>query len=92
MFAADLYSTTYPLPELLLSYYNQTYPLLVPPLLRLRNVSSDSLTASLAGSPVADTYGACTDLVELELANSTEINRRLYCETGTVRNSRNMWK
>ncbi|PNH04925.1 ABC transporter A family member 8, partial [Tetrabaena socialis] len=75
--------SSWPVAEMLLRYYNATYPLLGT-LFKGLNITTDRLLPGLSGSALSNITGGCVDAWPRQ-ANSTEqLVRRLYCGFGAV--------
>ncbi|KXZ51851.1 hypothetical protein GPECTOR_11g29 [Gonium pectorale] len=74
-----------PITEMLLRYYNYTYPLLRP-LFRALNVTPDTLSPAAVGdSLLSGITAACVDALPYREANGSGLDRRLYCGFGSAR-------
>ncbi|GIL46004.1 hypothetical protein Vafri_3096 [Volvox africanus] len=77
--------TVLPLPEMLLRYYNASFPLIIPPLLRAFNVTPGQIASALESSPFNNITVACVDTLTRESDTTAALDRRLYCGFGKAR-------
>ncbi|GLI63912.1 hypothetical protein VaNZ11_007051 [Volvox africanus] len=77
--------TVLPLPEMLLRYYNASFPLIIPPLLRAFNVTPGQIATALESSPFNNITVACVDTLTRESDDMAALDRRLYCGFGKAR-------